>query len=66
MELIEKIIKEVEQLRDTRGIPFNEVVCYSNVLRIIKKELENNSSELNNYFGVENLQRLYNERINIK
>lgn len=66
MELIEKIIKEVEQLRDTRGIPFNEVVCYSNVLRIIKRELENNSSELNNYFGVENLQRLYNERINIK
>lgn len=36
---IERIKAEVERLRDTKGIDFNEMVCYSNVLRIIEREL---------------------------
>ena len=39
METIERIKAEVERLRDTKGITFNEMVCYANVLRIIEREL---------------------------
>lgn len=39
MEAIERIKAEVERLRDTKGIAFNEMVCYANVLRIIEREL---------------------------
>mgnify|MGYP000853835149 FL=1 len=39
MEAIERIKAEVERLRDTKGITFNEMVCYANVLRIIEREL---------------------------
>ena len=39
MEAIERIKVEVERLRDTKGITFNEMVCYANVLRIIEREL---------------------------
>ena len=38
MEAIERIRAEVERLRDERGISFNEMVCYANVLRIIERE----------------------------
>jgi hypothetical protein len=38
METIERIKAEVERLRDTKGITFNEMVCYANVLRIIEIE----------------------------
>ena len=38
MEIVERIIAEVERLRDTKGITFNEMVCYTNVLRIIDRE----------------------------
>ena len=38
MEAIERIKAEVERLRDTKGITFNERVCYANVLRIIERE----------------------------
>ena len=38
MEIIERIKTEVEQLRNTKGITFNEMVCYTNVLRIIDRE----------------------------
>ena len=40
MEIVEKIRAEVERLRDTKGIAFNEMVCYANVLRIIDREYE--------------------------
>lgn len=39
MEAIERIKAEVERLRDTKGIDFNEMVCYANVVRIIEREL---------------------------
>ena len=39
MEAIERIKAEIERLRDTKGITFNEMVCYANVLRIIEREL---------------------------
>lgn len=39
MEAIERIKAEVERLRDTKGITFNEMVCYVNVLRIIAREI---------------------------
>ena len=39
MEIIERIKAEVERLRDTKGITFNEMVCYADVLRIIDREL---------------------------
>ena len=39
METVERIKAEVERLRDTKGITFNEMVCYANVLRIIEREL---------------------------
>ena len=39
MEIVERIKAEVERLRDTKGISFNEMVCYVNVLRIIDREL---------------------------
>lgn len=39
MEILEKIKAEVEQLRDTKGITFKEMVCYTDVLRIIDREL---------------------------
>ena len=45
MESLEKIKAEVEQLRDTKGITFNEMVCYENVLRIIDRELLHTSLE---------------------
>jgi hypothetical protein len=38
MEAIERIKAEVERLRDTKGITFNEMVCYAEVLRIIDRE----------------------------
>ena len=38
MEIVEKIRAEVERLRDTTGITFNELVCFANVLRIIDRE----------------------------
>lgn len=38
MEAFERIKAEVERLRDTKGIDFNEMVCYANVLRIIERE----------------------------
>ena len=39
MEAIERVKAEVERLRDTKEITFNEMVCYANVLRIIDREL---------------------------
>ena len=45
MESLGKIRAEVEQLRDTKGIAFNEMVCYENVLRIIDRELLHKSLE---------------------
>lgn len=39
MTTIERIKAEIERLRDTKGITFNEMVCYANVLRIIEREL---------------------------
>lgn len=39
MTPIERVKAEVERLRDTKGITFNEMVCYANVLRIIEREL---------------------------
>lgn len=39
METLERIKAEVERLRDTKGITFSEMVCYTNVLRIIESEL---------------------------
>ena len=38
MTTIERIKAEVERLRDMKGITFNEMVCYANVLRIIERE----------------------------
>lgn len=38
METVERIRAEVERLRDMKGNTFSEVVCYSNVLRIIERE----------------------------
>jgi hypothetical protein len=38
MEVIERIKVEIERLRDTKGITFNEMVCYVEVLRIIDRE----------------------------
>ena len=45
MEIIERIRAEVEQLRDTKGITFNEMVCYANVLRILDRELSHKPLE---------------------
>lgn len=45
MTSIERIKAEVEWLRDGKGIPFNEIVCYANVLRIIERELSMKSLE---------------------
>ena len=45
METIERVKAEVERLRDTRGIPFNEMFCYANVLRIIDRELSHKPLE---------------------
>ena len=45
MEIVERIKAEVERLRDTKGITFNEMVCYANVLRIIDKELSHKPLE---------------------
>ena len=45
MEIVERIKTEVERLRDTKGIPFNEMVCYTNVLRIIDRELSHKPLE---------------------
>ena len=45
MKTIERVKAEVEQLRDTRGIPFNEMICYANVLRIIDRELSHKPLE---------------------
>ena len=39
MEAIERVKAEVERLRDTKGITFNEMICYADVLRIIDREL---------------------------
>jgi hypothetical protein len=38
MEAIERIKVEVERLRDTKGITFNDMICYVEVLRIIDRE----------------------------
>ena len=45
METVERIKVEVERLRDTKGITFNEMVCYANVLRIIERELSHKPLE---------------------
>ena len=45
MEIIERIKAEVERLRDTKGITFREMVCYSDVLRIIDRELSHKPLE---------------------
>ena len=45
MEIIERIKAEVEQLRNTKGITFNEMVCYANVLRIIDREFSHKPLE---------------------
>ena len=45
MEIIERIKAEVERLRDIKGISFNEMVCYSDVLRIIDRELSHKPLE---------------------
>lgn len=45
MEIIEKIRAEIERLRDIKGIPFNEMVCYANVLRIIDREFSHKPLE---------------------
>ena len=45
MEIIERIRAEVKQLRNTKGITFNEMVCYANVLRIIDKEFSHKPLE---------------------
>ena len=45
MEIIERIKTEIERLRDTKGITFNEMVCYANVLRIIDRELSHKPLE---------------------
>ena len=45
MEIVEKIRAEVERLRDTKEITFNEMVCYANVLRIIDRELSHKPLE---------------------
>ena len=38
MTPIERIKAEVERLRNEKGISFNEMICYANVLRIIERE----------------------------
>ena len=45
MEIIERIKTEIERLRDTKGTTFNEMVCYSDVLRIIDRELSHKPLE---------------------
>ena len=45
MEAIERIKVEVERLRDTKEITFNEMVCYTNVLRLIDRELSHKPLE---------------------
>ena len=45
MEIIERIKAEVEQLRNTKGITFSEMVCYANVLRIIDREISHKPLE---------------------
>ena len=45
MEIVERIKAEVERLRDTTGITFNEMVCYADVLRIIDRELSHKPLE---------------------
>ena len=45
MEIIERIKAEVNRLRDIKGIPFNEMVCYANVLRIIDREFSHKPLE---------------------
>ena len=45
MEIIERIKTEIERLRDTKGTTFNEMVCYSDVLGIIDRELSHKPLE---------------------
>ena len=45
MEIVERIKAEVKRLRDIKVIPFNEMVCYTNVLRIIDRELSHKPLE---------------------
>ena len=45
MEIIERVKAEVKRLRDTKGIPFKEMVCYANVLRIIDREISHKPLE---------------------
>ena len=45
MEIVERIKTEVKRLRDTKGIPFKEMVCYANVLRIIDREISHKPLE---------------------
>jgi hypothetical protein len=49
MEAIERIKAEVERLRDTKGITFNEMVCYVEVLRIIDRECKDRLLEAGQY-----------------
>ena len=45
MEAIERVKAEVVRLRDTKEITFNEMVCYTNVLRNIDRELSHKPLE---------------------
>ena len=45
MEIVERIKAEVKRLRDIKVIPFNEMVCYTNVLRIIDREISHKPLE---------------------
>ena len=45
MEIVERIRAEVEQLRNTKGITFSEMVCYTNVLRLIDREISHKPLE---------------------
>ena len=45
MEIVERIKTEVGRLRDIKGITFNEMVCYTNVLRLIDREISHKPLE---------------------
>lgn len=40
LNIVERIKNEVTLMRNQKGITFPEVVCYSNIIRTIEKELE--------------------------
>ena len=62
MEIIERVKTEVEQLRNTKGITFNEMVCYTNVLRLIDREISHKPLE-GGQWG--NLMRETKDKINL-